>query len=214
MPLPFKNGDRILFQGDSITDCGCRDPRNVDPLGTGYVAMVRGMLSARQPELKVTVLNRGRSGDRTADLLPRWEEDVKPLRPTWLSLMIGVNDVWRLRKQADGGARHIPLDEFKRNYALLLDQARGFGIGKFVLMAPTTIDDDPESDLNQMLAGYDAAVKDFATTYGAIYVPARDAMWRAIHAVPTVRWTSDGCHPTVAGHALLASLWLSTVSGE
>src|SRR5689334_4417609 len=54
--MPFKSGDRILFQGDSITDCGCRDTSNENPLGTGYVSIVRGLLSARHPDLAVTIL--------------------------------------------------------------------------------------------------------------------------------------------------------------
>src|ERR1051325_8981235 len=109
--LPFKNGQRILFQGDSITDCGCRDPQNMNPLGTGYVAIIRGMISAQYPDLKVTILNRGRSGDRTEELLKRWDEDTRPLKPDWLSIMIGVNDVWRMRGEWNGQT-HIALPQY------------------------------------------------------------------------------------------------------
>ena len=117
--MPFKNGDRILFQGDSITDCGCRDTSNINPLGTGYVSIVRGLLSNRHPDLNVTILNRGRGGDRTPDLLERWAEDTQTLKPTWLSILIGVNDVWRKRKNPP---THVPLADFQANYRQLLDQ--------------------------------------------------------------------------------------------
>jgi acyl-CoA thioesterase I len=210
--VPFKNGDRILFQGDSITDCGCRNPDNMNPLGTGYVSIVRGMLSSRYPDLQVTVLNRGRSGDRTAELLQRWDEDTIPLKPTWLSLKIGVNDVWRKRGEWNG-QRYIPLDEYRTNLATLLERSRAAGIRNYILISPTTIDDDPKSELNQLLATYDDAVREQAKQIGAIYVPARERMWQAIKSVPSVRWTTDGCHPTVAGHALIASVWMEAVCG-
>ena len=204
----FKNGDRILFQGDSITDCGCRDTSNANPLGTGYVSIVRGLLSARHPELKVTVLNRGVSGDRTEELLKRWEEDVKPLQPTWLSIMIGVNDVWRKRKDP---ATHIPLEKFLENYRALIDQAKSFGVQRLVLCSPTVVEDGQDTDMSQMIAEYDAKVQLLARELHAIYVPARAKMISAIKANPTVRWTSDGCHPTVAGHAVIAQAWMEAV---
>lgn len=208
--VPFKNGDRILFQGDSITDCGCRDRTNVNPIGTGYVAMIRGALAQRFPELKVQVLNRGNSGDRTIELLARWQDECIGLKPTWLSIKIGVNDVWR-KRDAWGGQGHVPLPEYIANYRRLLDQARDSGIKNLVLVSPTTIDDEPESELNELLAKYDAAVVELAKEYGAIYVPAREKLWKAIALNPEVRWTTDGCHPTTAGHGLIADAWLDAV---
>jgi acyl-CoA thioesterase I len=208
--LPFKNGDRLLFQGDSITDCGCRNPDNLNPLGAGYVAMVRGMISAKYPELKLTVLNRGVGGDRTEELLKRWDEDTLTLKPNWLSLKIGVNDVWRKRGEWNG-QKHIPLEQYRKNVKTLLDRSRAGGIQKFILISPTTIDNDPDSELNKLLADYDQAVRELAAEAKAIYVPARERLWQAITNVPTVRWTSDGCHPTIAGHSLIASVWMETV---
>jgi lysophospholipase L1-like esterase len=206
--MPFKSGDRILFQGDSITDCGCRDTSNQNPLGTGYVAIIRGLLSERHPDLNVTILNRGVGGDRTPELLARWEEDVKPLKPTWLSIMIGVNDVWRKRKNP---AQHIPLDAFIANYKQLIDRAKGFGVNHLVLMSPTVIDDDQDTDMNRLVAEYDEAVQHLARENHAVYVPARTKLIKAIQNAPTARWTSDGCHPTISGHAVIAQAWIEAI---
>jgi acyl-CoA thioesterase-1 len=158
----------------------------------------------------VQVLNRGVSGDRTTELLARWKDDCLGLKPTWLSIKIGVNDVWRKRDEW-GGQGHIPLTEYVANYRKLLDQARAGGIKNLVLVSPTTIDDEPETELNLLLGEYDAAVVELANEYGAIYVPAREAMWKAIAKNPEVRWTTDGCHPTIAGHGLIANAWLDAV---
>jgi lysophospholipase L1-like esterase len=210
---PFRNGEKVLFQGDSITDCGWRDPANVNTLGGGYVAMIRGLLSARFPDLKVEVINRGVGGDRTEELLDRWQEDCLALKPDWLSIKIGVNDVWRKRTEHLGGQAYIALDAYKTNYTSLLDQARAAGIKRFVLVSPTPIDDDPDTDLNELVAQYGEAVRELAQNYGAIYVPAREKLWHAIETVPNLRWTVEGCHPTTPGHAVIAQAWMDAVCG-
>ena len=90
----FKPGDTILLQGDSITDAG-RDRDDPNSLGTGYAMMAAGWLSAQHPEHNLTFLNRGISGNRTCDLVTRWDADCIGLEPDWVSLYIGVNNTWR-----------------------------------------------------------------------------------------------------------------------
>jgi lysophospholipase L1-like esterase len=200
-------GDRILFQGDSITDAGRGAPPG---LGNGYVAIVAGFLRARLPGMDLDVLNRGVSGDRTAELLARWQRDCLDLKPDVLSIKIGVNDVWRLTGEWNG-QKHIPLPEYRANCVKLLDQARGAGIRQLVLVSPTTITHENASPLNDLLGEYDAAVRDLARQYRAVHVPARDALLAARAGRPDVAWTTDGCHPTTAGHAVIAAAWLRAV---
>ncbi len=205
--LLLKPNTHILFQGDSITDAG----RNTPPgLGSGYVAMVRGMLSALRPDLPVTITNRGNGGDRTAELLARWKVDCLDLKPDVLSIKIGVNDVWRLQGEWCG-QKHIPLPEFRANYTRLLEQATGAGIRQLVLVSPTTITHENVSTCNDLLGEYAAATRDLAKQFGGVYVPAREALLAARTALPDVAWTSDGCHPTAAGHAVIATAWLQAV---
>ena len=208
MPTPIlRPNDHILFQGDSITDAG----RNTPPgLGSGYVAMVRGMLSARCPDLPVTITNRGDGGDRTAELLARWQSDCLDLRPDVLSIKIGVNDVWRLKGEWQG-QKHIPLPEFRANYARLLEQASAAGIRQLVLVSPTTITHENASKYNDLLGEYAVATRELAAQFNGIYVPAREALLAARTSLPDVAWTSDGCHPTTAGHAVIATAWLQAV---
>jgi lysophospholipase L1-like esterase len=210
MPSPLlRSDDHILFQGDSITDAGRGAPPG---LGSGYVAMVRGLLRALRPELRVTITNRGVGGDRTAELLARWQRDCLDLKPDVLSIKIGVNDVWRLKGEWNG-QRHIPLPEFRANYVRLLEQARSAGIQRLVLISPTTIDHENRSPCNDLLGEYAAATQALADQYGATYVPARDALLAARAAHPEVAWTTDGCHPTAAGHAVIAAAWVRAVAG-
>ena len=75
----FGSGQKIVFIGDSITDCG-RCGRAA-PYGDGYVSLVRNLVLARYPHLGLTVVNRGVAGDTTRELAARWQRDVLAERP-------------------------------------------------------------------------------------------------------------------------------------
>ncbi len=205
-------GDRILFQGDSITDCGrARDPhRGANLLGNGYVAMLGGWLQALRPDLCAMVLNRGVSGDRTAELLARWQVDCIDLQPQVLSVKIGVNDVWR-KLGAWNGQSYIALPEYLANLSRLVDQARAGGVREVVLISPTSISADNHSEINLLLGEYALAVQDYAGRSGARWVDARTPLLRARASRPESAWTPDGCHPSTAGHAIIAAAWWQTV---
>ena len=102
----------ILFQGDSITDCGryrkatdskqetlalFRDGKlfkKITALGDGYPAMVAAELESKYPG-KYKYINRGVGGDRITDVYSRIVQDIINLKPDYMSLLVGVNDVWR-----------------------------------------------------------------------------------------------------------------------
>lgn len=205
----IRSGDRILFQGDSITDAGRRTAQTA-PLGNGYVAQVAGLILGRRPDLQVEVLNRGISGDRTVELLARWREDCLDLRPQVLSIKIGVNDVWRLRREWNG-QKHVPLDQYQANLRSLCDQARAGGVRDLILVSPTTIDHANASPFNDLLGTYAAWAKVYAAEIGATFVDARSRLMAARAAHPRIRWTTDGCHPTASGHAVIAAAWYDAV---
>ncbi|MCK5528601.1 MAG: SGNH/GDSL hydrolase family protein, partial [Kiritimatiellae bacterium] len=92
----FESGQRLVIIGDSITDCGRDRPVGIlAGLGSGYVSLVNAMLAAEYPDVMLDILNTGVGGNRVTDLRDRWQTDVLDLKPDWLSIMIGINDVWR-----------------------------------------------------------------------------------------------------------------------
>ena len=94
--MKLETGQTLLFTGDSITDCGRARPIAADiDLGDGYVNLVNSLLSVRYPERIIRIMNTGISGNRVIDLETRWQTDILDLNPDWLSIMIGINDVWR-----------------------------------------------------------------------------------------------------------------------
>src|SRR6266568_1449230 len=111
---------KIVFIGDSITEADRLT--TAAPYGNGYVNMVRNFLLARYPERNLTVVNKGVGGDTVRDLDRRWEADVIAERPNWLSVCIGINDVWRNFEGQPQQA--VPLDEFQATLRRLLQRTR------------------------------------------------------------------------------------------
>ena len=83
---------RILFQGDSITDCG-RSRDNDGYKGHGYPRIVMWKLNLDFPG-EYKIFNRGVSGNRITDLYTRIKSDIINVKPDYLSILIGINDVW------------------------------------------------------------------------------------------------------------------------
>ena len=94
----FSDFDRVVFAGDSVTDMGSERPVGeglFDNLGRSYVRVIENMLMAWYPKLNIRITNSGISGNTSKDLLERFDRDVVELNPQWVSICIGINDVWR-----------------------------------------------------------------------------------------------------------------------
>ena len=104
----------ILFQGDSITDAG-RDRANKFGLGKGYPNFVSGHLGAKYP-YQFQYINRGISGNRVVDLYARIKMDMINLKPDYMSILIGINDVWHEIFDKNG----VAADKFEMVYGLMI----------------------------------------------------------------------------------------------
>jgi lysophospholipase L1-like esterase len=195
--MDFYGNEKLLFIGDSITDCGRFDP-GYAPLGAGYVREFWGLVSARLPHRRLSVVNKGISGNTTRDLKARWEEDVIKEEPDWMFLMIGINDVWRY---FDGYPdQHVPLAEFEAIYNELVKPVEG-GI---VLMSPFLIEPNPKDPFRVMVDGYRAVVKQIAEREHCWYVDLQAAFDEGLKSQPIEYWGPDRVHPTEIGHKLIA----------
>jgi lysophospholipase L1-like esterase len=204
----FNDGDLVLFQGDSITDAG-RERTDPENLGAGYALMAAAWFQALYPSRHVRFLNRGVGGDRVRDLEARWQRDCLDLQPTWLSVLIGINDTWR---RYDGNDV-TSIADFVASYQRLLEQTRlAAQQTRLILCEPFVLPVPADrvrwrEDLDPRIT----AVRDLARQYEAIYVPFDGLFAQATTRRPPAFWASDGVHPTPAGHALMAQAWLRAV---
>ncbi len=210
--MHIRNGDSILFIGDSITDAGRRE--DADGLGWGYVRLFRDLLWARHPGLEVTIENRGVSGDTVRHLALRWREDVIMSRPDWLVVSIGVNDVWRQLQQPTN-SEAVELREFEAVYRRLLAEARERTQCRMALCEPTIIGEEHGTPHNELLTPYVEAVANIARDFDAVLVPMNAAFWRVLDANPAHTLTSDGVHPYSQGFMIMAlTLYDALCSGK
>ncbi|KWX79500.1 SGNH/GDSL hydrolase family protein [Paenibacillus jilunlii] len=205
----------FLFQGDSITD-GNRG-RDEDPnhiLGHSYAYIIGGRLGNELAEQKPVFYNRGISGNRISDLYARWNEDAIYLQPDVLSILIGVNDLWRMMKGEPSGVT----DRFERAYRHVLEETREvLPQTKLVLCEPfilkTGAPAEAWDEWSKHMTFYQQVVRALAEEFGAVHVPLQAAFDAAASRADAAYWLWDGVHPTHAGHDLIANEWLS-VAGK
>lgn len=207
MSLLIEDQAVVLFQGDSITDCG-RDRGNGANLGQGYAMMAAAWFSALYPEKHVRFLNRGISGNRVKDLRARWQADCLDLQPAWVSILVGINDTWRRYDHGDPTST----EDYEAAYRAILQAVRDRLGARLVLCEPFLLpvpadrmlwreDLDPKIDVVRRLAG----------EFGAVLVPLDGVFAAAAARREPEFWAPDGVHPTLAGHALIARAWLQAV---
>lgn len=205
----FENGQTVLFQGDSITDCG-RDRADIASLGPGYPAKIAGIYRTLFPGVKVNFVNKGVSGDRVHNLIERYIDDILDIRPDFLSILIGINDVWRRYDSNDPST----LDAFRDHYEYLLKMVRAhMPDTRIMLMEPFLLNTVPEracyrEDLDPKIQ----AVRELAVQYADYYLPLDGIMAANVTARFTMKEMSeDGVHPTDAGHAVIAEAYLKAL---
>lgn len=198
---------KILFQGDSITDCGRNRENNC--LGKGYPVMVAGELGYAEPSCH-TFINKGISGNRVVDVYARIKMDGWNLEPDLISLLIGVNDVWH-----EVGANHNGVDavRFEKVLRMLIEDTKAVLPNvKFMLMEPFVLEASATAGhweyFKEEVALRAAVVKKVAAEYGLSFVPLQDKLNEACKLAPANYWLADGVHPTPAGHRLLTNAWL------
>jgi len=205
----FLAGQKILFQGDSITDAG-RNREEATGLGTGYAMMAASRMQALHPALGLTFVNKGISGNRAVDLADRWQRDCLDLKPDWVSILIGVNDCWRRYDANDA----TPTEGFEKSYRTILERSRSQGIG-VIICEPFLLPCPPDREAwREDLDPKIHVARKLAREFGSRYVPF-DGIF-ASHAVfqPPAFWTPDGVHPSPAGHALMAAEWIKAVTSR
>lgn len=202
-------GPVVLFQGDSVTDCG-RDrtaayANSARALGSGYPLLATSAALAAHPDRKLKFFNRGVSGNKVPDLAARWEADTIALQPDVLSVLIGVNDFWHKLLNGYTGT----VQDYEDQYSALLDQTRkALPKVRLIVLQPFVLHCGavdarwfPEFTIRQAVA------ERVAARAGAAFVPLQEVFDKKARSAPPEYWAADGVHPTAAGHEVIATEW-------
>ena len=194
----------FLFQGDSITDVG-RVREWEGHLGAGYPAMAAGKIAFNHPG-EFRFVNKGISGERSTGLYARCNFEMRECQPDYMSVLIGVNDVWHALGQGEP-VRH---KRYEQLLTMLVEDALEVYpnltiaiLEPFVLKGPATEGQWEAFDSN--VRALAKIAKQVAERYHLVFVPLQDQFDALANATDPVNWLNDGVHPTVGGHEMIAS---------
>ena len=200
----------ILFQGDSITDVmRQRDDENANGrMGYGYPLFAAGELMAKKPE-QYAIYNRGISGNRIVDVYARIKADIINLKPDYMSILIGVNDVWHEFANQNG----VDAEKYEKIYSMLIEEIKSaLPDIKIIILEPFTL----KGEANKTVYGKfrkevelrAQAAKRIAENFGLTFIPLQAELDSLAKNTDNSWWLGDGVHPTPAFHRVIADKWL------
>lgn len=215
MAIKIRDGQTILFIGDSITDCGRRASDR--PLGGGYVKLFADMVRIRQPRKRVTFINKGIGGDTVPGLRDRWSDDVMRHKPDVLSVKIGINDLHSYLL-----AREVPVGPklFREAYDDILGRTRkGLPRCRILLIDPfyISIDKSPSSirrEVLGLLPQYTKVVHAMSRKYGTCLVKMHDIFQKLLKSHDADTFCPEPVHPNLTGHMAIAEAVYDALTTE
>lgn len=233
--IKLTKDDVVLFIGDSITHGGRLERMDLNHImGHGYQQIIASRLAADNYEAMPRFINKGISGNKSFQILKRWEEDCLQYKPTVISLLCGVNDVlYNIDKTETSKEAVEYIEEILKKTFLVLPNV------KFILCEPFYLDvrnqDAPYENIPHVKCEEDFGFCNnplnvtvaekakkkikilqndlplLAQKYGCIYVPFQDVYDKAVETTPASYFIWDNVHPTMVGHRLMADRWFEVV---
>lgn len=212
----FEDLDRIVFAGDSVTDMGSANPVGeglFDNVGRSYVRVIENMLAVYYPERRIRVTNSGISGNTSRDLLQRFDRDVVDLKPDWVSICIGINDVWRQFDSPAILSDAVDTEEYEKNVEQMILKVKDSVKGIFIL-TPYYMEPNREDMMRKRMDEYSAICKKLADKYGCIFVDFQKMYedYCKIRHSSYIAW--DRIHPNQVGATLMAREFLKKCEFE
>lgn len=228
----FKPGQTVLFQGDSITDCGRWYYDN--NFGFGYawkVATIYNSLfgddtvsfenrenpqepHAAYPPVSadsgVTFINKGWAGNRVLEILARYQEDIVDLKPDFISILAGINEVLHYY---EGSSEFMPPEVFEKHYETLLTQIkRDLPNTKIMMIEPFVLPSAPDFErLQAELNDKVTCVRRLARKYADYYLPLAGILAAKCLEFSPEQLAKDGIHPTPLAHGIIAHEYMKVL---
>jgi lysophospholipase L1-like esterase len=168
------------------------------------------MLGTVYHDYAIRVINKGTSGNTVRDLKTRWQQDVIDLKPDWLSVMIGINDVWRQHDLPQITEAHIDLKEYENTLNEIVDQVRP-ALKGLILMTPFYIESNKSDAMRAMMDQYGAAVKRTSERVGAVFVDTQAAFDIVLQSYYPAALAWDRIHPGDKGTMVIVRAFLNAI---
>ena len=200
----IKDKDVIVFAGDSTTDS--EKIITNDGLGKGYVKLLHSMLNAFHPELHLTFINAGINGNKSHDLLVRWEKDVVSFQPDIIFCLIGINDVWRHFDLLDFANPPVSSEEYEKNLEAMVE--KGKTAREFIFMTPYFMERNHTDEMRIMMEEFADIMKKVAARHACKIIDLQKEFDDYMKYRSGQSISLDRVHPCEYGSMLIArSVW-------
>ena len=212
----FENGDKIVFAGDSVTDCGRKRPYGEglwEGLGNGYVRQVDSMLSCLYPEKLLHIVNVGESGATSRDMLAHWADNVEKINPDYVFFMIGANDVWRQFDEPNLDNSALMPECYRANLEAVCERTLPNVKGMFII-SPFYMEANDNDAMKKRMVEYASIAKEVAEKYGITYIDVQGEFDNHLkYRYPAyISW--DRVHPNWVGGMLIASKIMKVIGAD
>ncbi len=207
----FENNDRIVFAGDSVTDGGSKCPVAegvFDELGKGYVRIFESLMNVFYPEINLRVNNSGVSGNTSRDLLRRFEQDVTGLNPDWISICVGINDVWRQFDCPAITTWSPDTNEYRENMIKMIEMAKATAKKGVFILTPYYMEPNKNDPMRAKMDEYSQICRELAREYNCPLVDFQDMYDRYFKFQHSAFIAWDRVHPNQRGAMLMACEFL------
>lgn len=182
LAAPAAGEQRVVFYGDSITDTWGRRPAG-------------GTFFPGKP-----YVNRGISGQTTAQMVVRFHQDVVDLHPKAVVILAGTNDV---AENTGPMTPEMTLDDFRA----MTEMAQANGIKVVIASIPPAGEFPWHKGLEPApkIRALNARLEAWCKSSGLVWVDYYSALADESGAMKP-GLSLDGVHPTAAGYAMMAPL--------
>lgn len=214
---PFKDGDRVVYIGDSITD------------GGHYHSYIWLFYATRFPYMNVRMYNGGIGGETAEMIYKRLDGDIFAKSPTYLTLTFGMNDTGYLEYK-DEGAEAFGNERLSWSldwFGKIVDRFKPMHDVKVAMIGGSPYDNTTTMDglfgelpgKNEVMQKISAAQKECAEANGWGFVDFNAPMVQVgieqQKAKPDFSLTGgDRVHPDNAGHMVMTYLFLKAQGFE
>lgn len=195
----------VMITGDSVTDCGRTYPYAdyTNNLGGGYVSILHEQITCTYPEKKIRLVNAGISGNTSRDVRNRWEKDLENISPSYATLLIGVNDVWRRFDTYMSPERAVSPGEYEENLRFIAEDAAK-RLNGFMIIAPFLFEANDSDPFKTAVLEYGRICKHVAADTGAEFLDIQKDIDNILKTLNNTALSPDRVHPNRVAHALIA----------
>lgn len=191
----------IVALGDSTTagTPGFSSPLEEPPHGAGDPqSQYEYWMMKEHPEW--TVLNRGVNGERSDQILRRFERDVLAAKPDWVIVLAGVNDLYQ----------GYPVEAIQKNLGTIYQKAQKAGIR--VIACSILPYNTSEAAVKKRMLEMNRWIKEYTSRQGLLFCDTFKAVEDAVRP-GRLKSSPDGLHPDVEGYRKMGEAISEVLTG-